>query len=71
MKKHKTTKHAHRKALISQRKAKGKYSKTHLPKPETIVKSCGDDEIGFFFMHICKHCFAKGKFHCYNCVVWH
>jgi hypothetical protein len=70
MKKHKPVKHAHRKSMIANKKAKGKYSKVHLPEPKTIADSCGDDEIGFFFMHICKHCFARGKSACKNCVVW-
>lgn len=32
MKKHRPIKHAHRKALIAEKKARGKYSKPHLPK---------------------------------------
>ena len=35
MKKHRPIKHAHRKAMIAQKKAKGKYSRSHLPKPLT------------------------------------
>lgn len=31
MKKHRPVKHAHRKAMIAEKKAKGKYSRSHLP----------------------------------------
>ncbi len=37
MKKHRPIKHAHRKAMIAQKKAKGKYSRPHLPKPLTCL----------------------------------
>ena len=71
MKKRRPVKHAHRKAMIAQRKAKSKFSKCYLPKTKAIVASCKGDDISFFFMHICRHCFARGKiFMCKSCVVW-
>ena len=44
MKKHKTIKHAHRKALIAEKKAKGKYSRVHVPNP---VACCSMDDCPF------------------------
>ena len=70
MKKHRQIKHVNRKAMTSQKLAKGKFSKCHLPKKKTIIDSCGNDGFCFFFIHICSHCWARGKFDCHNCVVW-
>lgn len=35
MKKHRPVKHAHRRAMIAERKSRGRYSRCDLPKPET------------------------------------
>ena len=40
MKKHRPVKHAHRRAMIAQKKAKGKYSKVHLPFGGLYGPSC-------------------------------
>ena len=40
MKKRKPVKHAHRKAMISQKKASGRYSRPHLPKSEICNCIC-------------------------------
>lgn len=37
MKKHRPVKHAHRKAMIAEKKAKGRYSRCDLPKRETCA----------------------------------
>ena len=50
MKKQRPIKHTHRKAMIAQRKSKGKYSRQDLPKPE----SC-------FRIKWCEKCWANKK----------
>ena len=69
MKKHRQIKHVHRKAMTSQKLAKGKFSKCHLPKEKTILDSCGIYN-SCFFCFICSYCWANGKSDCRNCVAW-
>jgi len=59
MKKHRPVKHAHRKAIIAQRKAKGKYSKVHLPNSYTCHYIC--------IQKNCKGCWAS--IHRTNCLM--
>lgn len=54
MKKHIPIKHAHRKAMIAEKKARGKYSRSHLPK----MNKCTD------LWSPCDTCWANGTKFC-------
>lgn len=53
----KVTKHAHRKAMIAEKKAKGKYSRVDLPKGF-------DDPIHYCLTQYCSRCWANGTHFC-------
>lgn len=56
MKKHRPVKHAHRKAMIAQKKANGKYSRIDLPKEFIPNHICWAQD--------CSCCWADGTHFC-------
>lgn len=62
MKKHRPVKHAHRKAMIAEKKAKGKYSRVDLPKGfwhiVIVLSWCHDCDCD------CDCCWADGTHFC-------